>query len=65
MSIFKAIAAACNAYSAYVSWKQRVYLYSIQDEMDRAAADGSPAAKLRLERLAQRERLERNKFSNL
>ena len=61
MNIFKAIAAACNAYSAYVSWKQRVYLYSIQDEMDRAAADGSPAAKLRLERLSGRLSIERKR----
>ena len=65
MKILKALAAALTAYSAYVSWRQRVYIYSIQDKMDEAAADGSPASKLRLERLAQRERLERNKLSAL
>ena len=65
MKIFKALVAALTAYSAYVQWRQRVYLYSIQDKVDEAAADGSPAAKLRLERLAQRERLERNKLSTL
>jgi len=55
------ITAALRAYIAYVGWRQRKFIYDIEDEIDLLAADGSPAAKLRIERLAQRRSLERKR----
>ena len=39
---------ALEAYVNYTRSKQRKYVYALEDEVDRLAADGSPAAKLRL-----------------
>jgi hypothetical protein len=55
------ITAALQAYVAYVGWRQRKFIYDIEDEIDLLAADGSPAAKLRIERLAQRRSIERER----
>lgn len=60
MNFFRLITAALEAYIAYANWRQRTYVYDLEDEIDRLAADGSPAAKLRLERLAQRVERERD-----
>ena len=60
MKLFRLITAALEAYIAYANWRQRTYVYDLEDNIDALAADGSPAAKLRLERLAKRLERERN-----
>lgn len=50
----KLIVAALHAYVAYVRLKHRIFVYEIEDEIDDLATNGSPAAKLRLERVAKR-----------
>ena len=45
----------------YTKGKQRRYLYDLEDKIDKLAADGSPAAKLQLERLSGRLQLERKR----
>lgn len=52
--MIRAIAAALEAYVLYIKLKHRRYVYELEDEIDELAADGSPAAKLRLERVAKR-----------
>jgi hypothetical protein len=52
--MIKVIIAALHAYVAYVKLKHRRFVYELEDEIDELAADGSPAAKLRLERIAKR-----------
>ena len=56
--MIKLLTAALEALVEYLRFKQRTFLYEIEDEMDQLAADGSPAAKLRLERLSQRRKIE-------
>ena len=60
MKFFRLLTAALEAYIAYANWRQRTYVYNLEDEIDRLAADGSPASKLRLERLASRLERERD-----
>lgn len=59
-----ALAAACNAFAKWVDWKvlthKETTINALEDEMDALAADGSPNAKLRLERLAGRLRASRS-----
>ena len=62
MSLFKAILNTLNIYVSYKKYKHRRYIYDLEDEIDRLAADGSPAAKLRLERLSGRLHLERKRL---
>ena len=52
--MIRALAAALEAYVLYIKLKHRRYVYELEDEIDELAADGSPAAKLRLERVAKR-----------
>jgi hypothetical protein len=52
--MIKVIIAALQAYVSYVKLKHRRFVYELEDEIDELAADGSPAAKLRLERIAKR-----------
>jgi len=52
--MIKVIIAALQAYVSYVKLKHRRFVYELEDEIDDLAADGSPAAKLRLERIAKR-----------
>ena len=59
MKFFRLLTAALEAYIAYANWRQRTYVYDLEDNIDRLAADGSPAAKLRLERVAKRLERER------
>ena len=58
---FRIIVLALEAYVNYTKGKQRRYIYELEDEIDRLAANGSPAAKLQLERLSGRLKLERNR----
>ena len=59
MTFLKLIKAALSSYAAYTNYKHRKHVYDLEDEVDRLAADGSPAAKLRLERLSRRLQIER------
>ena len=59
MTFFKLIKAALEAYIAYAKWRQRTFVYRMEDEMDSLAADASPVSKLRIERLAKRLKQER------
>lgn len=59
MTFFKLIKAALEAYIAYAKWRQRTFVYKMEDEMDSLAADASPVSKLRIERLAKRLKQER------
>ena len=59
--MIKLITTVLQVYVANLKWKQRIYLYQIEDEIDNLAADGSPAAKLRIERLAKRLQFERER----
>ena len=60
MRFFRLLTAALEAYIAYAKWRQRTFVYELEDEIDRFAADGSPSAKLRIERLAKRLERERD-----
>ena len=55
---FRIIVLALEAYVNYTKGKQRRYIYELEDKIDKLAADGSPSAKLRLERLSKRLRFE-------
>ncbi len=57
--MIKLLTAALRAYIAHLDWLQRNYIYGLEDEIDELAADGSAAAKLRIERLAKRLKRER------
>jgi len=59
VTLFKIIKAALSSYAAYTKYKHRRHIHDLEDEVDRLAADGSPAAKLRLERLSRRLSFER------
>lgn len=56
VALISAIAAACTAYSAWVTWQRETEIDKIEDEIDRLAAIGDPASKLRIERLASRKK---------
>lgn len=58
---FRIIVLALEAYVNYTKGKQRRYLYDLEDKIDKLAADGSPAAKLQLERLSGRLQIERKR----
>ena len=57
-----AVIAACNAFAAWVEWQQNTELDRIEDEIDRLAAIGDPASKLRIDRLHQRYQRKRSKY---
>jgi len=57
--VIKLLTAALRAFVAHLEWKQRNYIYELEDAIDELAADGSPASKLRIERLAARLKRER------
>ena len=59
MKFFQLLKAALQAYIAYAEWRQRTFVYKMEDEMDSLAADASPVSKLRIERLAKRLKRER------
>ena len=53
-ALLTAITAACNAYAEWMLGQRETELDQIEDELDRLAAIGDGASKLRIERLAQR-----------
>ena len=57
--MIKLLTSALRAFVAHLEWKQRNYIYELEDAIDELAADGSPASKLRIERLAARLKRER------
>ena len=57
--MIKLLTASLRAFVAHLKWKQRHYIYGLEDEIDELAAYGSAAAKLRLERLGKRLERER------
>lgn len=61
MRLMRLITAALEAFVAYMSLKNRRYIDEIEDEIDELARDGSPSAKLRLERLGKRLSRERQR----
>ena len=56
--MIKLLTELIKAYVATLNWKRRRYIYELEDEIDDLAADGSPDAKLRIERLSRRLRFE-------
>ena len=61
--MIKLLTELIKAYVAILSWKKRRYIYELEDKIDDLAADGSPAAKLRIERLAKRLKFERERVT--
>jgi len=59
MRFMRLITIALEAVVSYIHLKNRRYLDEIEDEIDVLARDGSPSAKLRLERLGKRLSRER------
>jgi hypothetical protein len=64
-ALLGAIIAACTAYSSWVSWQKDTEIDRIEDEIDRLAAIGDAASKLRLERLAKRLHRKRERLGTL
>jgi hypothetical protein len=56
--VIKLLTELIKAYVATLNWKRRKFFYELEDEIDDLAADGSAAAKLRIERLSRRLRFE-------
>jgi len=61
--MIKLITAAVRVYLLHLQWQHRTYTYELEDTIDKLAADGSPAAKLRIERLAKRLKFERERIA--
>lgn len=57
--MIKLLTAALRAFVAHLEWQQRNYIYELEDAIDELASVGDAAAKLRIERLAQRLKRER------
>ena len=53
-SFFIALTVLMTQYGEYLKSKREHEIDKIEDEIDALAADGSPASKLRMERLAKR-----------
>ena len=53
-ALLLAVTALANQYAEYLKNKRENEIDELEDEIDRLAADGSPASKLRLERLSKR-----------
>lgn len=57
--MIRLLTAALRAFVAHLEWKQRNYIYELEDAIDELASVGDAAAKLRIERLAKRLKRER------
>lgn len=62
MNFVLAIISACQAYVEWVKWQREREIDDLEDEIDRLASDGSPSAKLRMERLARRKKRNLERF---
>ena len=60
-ALIASLTAACNAFAAWVTWQQSIELDKLEDEIDRLAALGDPASKLRIDRLHTRYLRKQNK----
>jgi hypothetical protein len=56
MNPLPALTAALLAYVEWVRWQREREIDQLEDEIDRLAAIGDAASKLRIERLAQRRK---------
>jgi hypothetical protein len=56
MNPLPALTAALLAYVEWVRWQREREIDQLEDEIDRLAATGDAASKLRIERLAQRRK---------
>jgi len=61
-AFIRLLTAALNAYIENIRLKRDLRLDDLYDELDRLAADGSPTSKLRIERVAQRIKRERERL---
>ena len=61
MRLLRLITAALEAFVAVMNLKRRRYIDEIEDEIDELARNGSPSAKLRIERLGKRLSRERQR----
>lgn len=61
--MIKLLTAAVKVYLLHLRWQHRTYVYELEDKIDVLAADGSPSAKLRIERLAKRLKFERERIA--
>jgi len=61
--VIKLLTGVLRAFVAHLEWKRRNYIYELEDKLDDLAADGSPAAKLRMERLGLRIQFERERIT--
>ena len=59
--MISALTAALHAFVEYIRWKRDRRIDDLEDELDRLAADGSPASKLRIERIAKRIKREQKR----
>lgn len=64
-SFLSAVAAAANAYAEYVKWQREIEIDKIEDEIDKLAAIGDAASKLRMERLAKRKQRKVERLSTI
>jgi hypothetical protein len=64
-ALVASLIAACNAFAAWVKWQQSIELDKLEDEIDRLAAIGDPASKLRIERLHARYLRKQNKCERI
>ena len=61
-AFFGLIKSALDVFINFSLWRQRTYIHDLEDEIDSLAADGSPSAKLRIERLSRRLKAERERL---
>jgi len=64
-ALLAALTAALTAFTEWVRWQRETQIDRIEDEIDTLAAAGSPASKLRIERLAQRLKRKRESIGPL
>jgi hypothetical protein len=62
VNLLLAIISACQAYVEWVKWQREREIDELEDEIDRLAADGTPSAKLRMERLSKRKKRNLERF---